>query len=120
MFTGSAKELTDLARRFTEPANATHRQYEALRQMWESGAIAVPGTDVVALASATPPFSQLCPNWHGTVTLQVLCLAHMDAALKDDRDARAFLDGDLISAFATSGISLEATTALPATASVTS
>jgi transposase len=31
MFTGSAKELTDLTRRFTEPANATHRQYEALR-----------------------------------------------------------------------------------------
>jgi hypothetical protein len=31
MFTGSAKELTDLSRRFTEPANATHRQYEALR-----------------------------------------------------------------------------------------
>ena len=31
MFTGSAKELTDLSRRFTEPTNATHRQYEALR-----------------------------------------------------------------------------------------
>jgi hypothetical protein len=31
MFTGSAKELTDLYRRVPEPANATHRQYEALR-----------------------------------------------------------------------------------------
>ena len=31
MFTGSAKELTDLSRLFTVPANATHRQYEALR-----------------------------------------------------------------------------------------
>src|SRR3954454_21537401 len=38
MFTGSAKELTDLARRFTEPANATHRQYEALRAYFVEGA----------------------------------------------------------------------------------
>src|SRR3954465_1409686 len=37
MFTGSAKELTDLARRFTEPANATHRQYEALRAYFIEG-----------------------------------------------------------------------------------
>jgi hypothetical protein len=37
MFTGSAKELTDLARRFTEPANATQRQYEALRAYFVEG-----------------------------------------------------------------------------------
>src|SRR4051794_39515356 len=37
MFTGSAKELTDLSRRFTEPANATHRQYEALRAYFVEG-----------------------------------------------------------------------------------
>jgi hypothetical protein len=37
MFTGSAKELTDLSGRFTEPANATHRQYEALRAYFVEG-----------------------------------------------------------------------------------
>jgi hypothetical protein len=37
MFTGSAKELTDLARVFTVPANATHRQYEALRAYFVEG-----------------------------------------------------------------------------------
>jgi len=37
MFTGSAKELTDLARRFTAPSNATHRQYEALRAYFVEG-----------------------------------------------------------------------------------
>ena len=37
MFTGSAKELTDLSRRFIEPANATHRQYEALRAYFVEG-----------------------------------------------------------------------------------
>jgi hypothetical protein len=31
MFTSEPKKLTDLARVFLEPANATHRQYEALR-----------------------------------------------------------------------------------------
>jgi hypothetical protein len=31
MLTNKAKELTDLRRKFLEPANATHRQYEALR-----------------------------------------------------------------------------------------
>jgi hypothetical protein len=37
MFTGSAKELTGLSRRFTEPANTTHRQYEALRAYFVEG-----------------------------------------------------------------------------------
>src|SRR6185437_1770460 len=37
MFTGSAKELTDLARAFTVPANATHRRYEALRAYFVEG-----------------------------------------------------------------------------------
>ena len=50
MFTGSAKELTDLSRRFTEPANATHRQYEALRAYFVEG---LSGVEAAA-ASATP------------------------------------------------------------------
>jgi hypothetical protein len=37
MFTGTAKELTDLARAFTVPANATHRRYEALRAYFVEG-----------------------------------------------------------------------------------
>src|SRR3954453_19532644 len=37
MFSGSAKELTDLARLFTVPVNATHRRYEALRAYFVEG-----------------------------------------------------------------------------------
>src|SRR5437764_5985853 len=37
MFTGSAKELPDLSRRFTDPANATQRRYEALRAYFIEG-----------------------------------------------------------------------------------
>src|SRR6516165_3333261 len=51
MFTGSAKELTDLVRRFTEPANATHRQYEALRAYFIEG---LSGTDAARRFGYTP------------------------------------------------------------------
>ena len=95
------------------------QQYEALRGMWEGGAISVPEVDVVALAKGTPPFSQLCPNWHGTETLQALCLAHMDAELKENGEARALLDGELESVFSARGISLLEITAA-ATVSVSS
>jgi hypothetical protein len=74
--------------------------------MWETGVIAVPGADVAGLAEATPPFSELCPNWHGTETLNALCLAHMDTYVKGDAGARAFLDGDVARGFAARGIGL--------------
>ena len=37
MYTSEPKKLTDLARVFLEPANATHRQYEALRAYFVDG-----------------------------------------------------------------------------------
>ena len=37
MFTSEPKKLTDLAQVFLEPANATHRQYEALRAYFVDG-----------------------------------------------------------------------------------
>lgn len=114
-------DLRELYRRLPRPKrfavlkNASHFHwvenaealYESYRRMWENGTISVPGTDVVGLARATPPFSALCPNWHGTDTLNALCLAHLDAELKDDINARAFLDRDLVSSFAARGIALE-------------
>jgi dienelactone hydrolase len=88
-------------------AEGAEALYEGCRAMWEAGAIQVPGVDVVALANATPPFSALCPNWHGTDTLQSLCLAHMDAHLKDMPEAHTFLDHDLSERFAARGIGLD-------------
>jgi hypothetical protein len=37
MFTSKAKKLTDISQVFLEPANATHRQYEALRAFFVEG-----------------------------------------------------------------------------------
>lgn len=51
MFTSEPKELTDVARVFVEPANATHRQYEALRAFFVAG---VPGVEVARRFGYTP------------------------------------------------------------------
>jgi transposase-like protein len=51
MFTGSAKELTDFSRRFIEPANATHRRYEALRAYFVEG---LSGVEVARRFGYTP------------------------------------------------------------------
>lgn len=114
-------DLRDLSTRLHEPkrfavlrgashfhwAEGAERLYEACRSMWEGGAIRAPGADLAGLAARTPPFSALAPNAHGTETLQTLCLAHMDAHLKERDDARAWLAGDLQGTFAARGIGLE-------------
>ena len=63
--------------------------------------------DFPAIAAATPPFSELCPAEHGEAVVRGLCLAHMDAHLKDRPEARAYLEGDLEALFAGRGIDLE-------------
>ena len=91
---------------FSDNAEQGH---EMLRTMWKSGAIPVidPDIDFPALAEASRPFSELCPAAHGAATVQALCLAHMDATLREMADARAFLAGDLGKRFAARGIALE-------------
>jgi hypothetical protein len=51
MLTGKAKKLTDLSQAFLEPANATHRQYEALRACFIDGA---PSAEVARGFGYTP------------------------------------------------------------------
>src|SRR5208283_2295461 len=51
MFTSKAKKRTDLSKVFLEPANATHRQYEALRAFFVAG---IPGAEVARSFGYTP------------------------------------------------------------------
>jgi hypothetical protein len=51
MFTSEPKELTDVTRVFLELANASHRQYEALRAFFVAG---VPGVEVARRFGYTP------------------------------------------------------------------
>ena len=62
-----------------------------------------------ALGIAMRPFAELCPADHALDTIRSLCLAHMDAHLKNHEGARAFLDGNLATVFAARGIGLDET-----------
>jgi len=84
-------------------AKAAHEQY---RQGYLSGGFPDPEVDGIALGTAMRPFSELCTEEQGGDTARALCLAHMDANLKNDAEARAFLDGDLAGLFASRGIEL--------------
>ena len=52
------------------------------------------------------PLSELCTEEQAGDTARALCLAHMDAHLKDDVEARSFLDADLVKTFSSRGIDL--------------
>jgi predicted dienelactone hydrolase len=60
-----------------------------------------------ALGVAMRPFPELCPAEDALDTMRALCLAHMDAHLKHDAAALAFLDDDLAATFARRGIDLD-------------
>jgi predicted dienelactone hydrolase len=91
-------------------ADNAEQGHEMLRAMWKSGAFpaAPEGIDLAAIAEASRPFAELCPAEHGAAVVQALCLAHLDAHLRDLPDARAFLDADLARTFAARGIGIEA------------
>jgi dienelactone hydrolase len=90
---------------FVDNAEAVH---EGLRTWYMSGTFPDPELDTEALAKAMRPFRELCSEADGAAVARALCLAHMDAQLKDDTAARAFLAGDLTATFTARGIELEA------------
>ena len=80
--------------------------HELFRMSYLSGNIADREVDGKELAEAMRPFSELCPAWHGTETARALCLAHFDENLKDNDEARMFLDNNLTETFAGRGIEI--------------
>ena len=90
---------------FADHAEMTH---ELMRSIWASPDFPDPENDGPALARAARPFSELMPEAHAHDIVRGLCLAHMDAHLKDSAAAGAFLGGDLEAAFTARGIALEA------------
>jgi len=92
---------------FADDAEAVH---EELRASFASNAYLVgEGVtfDFAAMAAATPPFAELCPAEHGDAVVKGLCLAHMDAHLKQLPAARAFLDGNPAAWFRARGIDVD-------------
>ncbi|MGW2620730.1 hypothetical protein [Streptomyces sp. NPDC001500] len=89
---------------FNDDARQLH---DTSRELWSSGQMRLAGMDLVELAEASRPFSELCPAEHGGDTVRVLCTAHMDARLKGDAEAALFLADDLPGAFKARGIVLD-------------
>ena len=92
---------------FVDHAQVAH---ELMRSMWASPNFPDPENDGPALARAARPFSELMPEAHAQDIVRGLCLAHMDAHVKQAAAARTFLSGDLEAAFKARGIALEAVT----------
>jgi dienelactone hydrolase len=88
---------------FADGAEAVH---ERMRTMYLSGAFPDPEIDAIALGKAMRPFSELSSEANAASTARALCLAHMDANLRDSSEGRAFLDGDLTGSFAARGIDI--------------
>ena len=85
------------------------QRHEELRTMWSSGQLPTddPELDFAAIAEASRPFSELCPADQSHEVVKALCLAHMDAHLKGDAEAAAWLAGDPAADFAARGIDVE-------------
>jgi dienelactone hydrolase len=82
--------------------------HEWFRKGYLSGSWPDPEIDAIALGTAMRPFAELCTEAQSGGTARGLCLAHMDAHLKGNADANAFLDGDLAQALAAAlGVELD-------------
>jgi pimeloyl-ACP methyl ester carboxylesterase len=88
---------------FADNAEVAH---ETFRKMYLA-AFPDPTMDTQALGEAMRPWSELLTEDKAADTARSLCLAHMDAHLKGNADAMAFLDRDLVGTFAHRGIDIE-------------
>ncbi len=87
---------------FADNAEVAH---ETFRKMYLT-AFPDPSFDSRAIGVAMRPWAELCTEQQAADTARGLCLGHMDAHLKDNHEALAFLDRDLTATFARRGIQL--------------
>jgi dienelactone hydrolase len=93
---------------WTDNAELMH---ETLRLRYLSGEFPDPELDGQKLGTAFRPFAELCPAEHALDVMRSTILAHFEASLKGNADARTFLDNDLAETFAARGIDLDVPTA---------
>jgi dienelactone hydrolase len=90
---------------FCDRVEQTHDLFKTLGPMLVGSVEGAPDmTEVLAGMKAS---AELCPGEHAYALLQGLGLAHMDACLKDDADARAFMAQDLVGVMADRGVAVE-------------
>jgi hypothetical protein len=89
---------------FGDHAETVH---ERMRLGFLSGSFPDPEIDAIALGAAMRPFSELLSETCANDTMRGLCLAHMDARLKDDPGALMFLESNLDQVFSSRGVDLD-------------
>lgn len=98
-------DKTRATRRMAVLGNSDHMHFcdevEATHEMFRS--MPPPGP-FEEIAKAVPPITELCPGTHGYEFNRSLGLAHMDAVLRGNEEAAAFLAGDLPAVFGEKGI----------------
>jgi dienelactone hydrolase len=95
---------------FCDRVEETHELFRMLGGM-ALGALAkhVPAgaPDLAAIASGLAPMAELCPGEHAYALLRGLGLAHMDAHLREQEEARALLEEDLQALLAELGVAVK-------------
>ncbi len=98
-------ERTRATKRMFVLGNADHMHFcdevEAVHEMFRTMPPPGPFADI---AKVLPPASALAPGLHAYEFNRALGLAHMDAVLRGNEEAAAFLAGDVPSVFAQRGI----------------
>lgn len=89
---------------FADNAETVH---ELMRKSYLGGEHPDPELDAPALGMAMRPFAGLCSEADAGATARALCLAHLDAVIRRNAAARAFLESGLAQDFAARGIALE-------------
>jgi len=92
---------------FCDRVEETHDVFKTMGAMIVGGASGADGPDMSGVIAEMKSSTELCPGPHAYALLQGLGLAHMDAALGGEIEARAFLDQDLVALMAKRGIAVE-------------
>ncbi|MGH7820619.1 MAG: alpha/beta hydrolase family protein [Candidatus Binatia bacterium] len=99
-------EKTQGPKRMVVLRNADHMHFcDQVEQIHEMFRMMPPPGEFERIAKLVPPISELCPGEHAYQLVRALGLAHMDAALKGNESAAAFLAGDVAAFLAERGVS---------------
>jgi hypothetical protein len=92
---------------FCDRVEATHDLFQTMGPLL-GAATSQDGPDMTELLAAMKKSSDLCPGEHAYALLRGLGLAHMDAGVREDPGARAFMAQDLVAVMAERGVAVEA------------
>ncbi|MGH7804618.1 MAG: alpha/beta hydrolase family protein [Candidatus Binatia bacterium] len=99
--------LTAEPKRMVVLERADHMHFcDEVEQIHELFRMMPPPGDFARVAQSVPPISELCPGEHAYLFIRGLGLAHMDAHLKGNEEAAAFLAGDLERELADRGVAV--------------